>query len=122
MDKIHMKQLSFYGYHGVFPEERKLGQRFMVDVTLMLDLSAAALNDELTASIDYGDVYARIRDIVEGKPHQLVEALTNKIIEELFAAYERLQGCTVVVTKPDPPIPGHYQSVAVEMTRQRDDT
>ncbi|SDC71445.1 dihydroneopterin aldolase [Shouchella lonarensis] len=122
MDKIHMKQLSFYGYHGVFPEERKLGQRFMVDVTLMLDLSAAALNDELTASIDYGDVYARIRDIVEGKPHQLVEALTNTIMEELFAAYERLQACTVVVTKPDPPIPGHYQSVAVEMTRQRDDT
>ncbi len=119
MDKIYMNALAFYGYHGVFSEEKKLGQRFQVDITLELDLTKASSSDNIDESIDYGDVYKRVQNIVEGKPYKLVETVAEKIASELLAAYERLQACTIKVIKPDPPIPGHYKSVAVEITRSR---
>lgn len=119
LDKIYLNQLSFYGYHGVFPEETKLGQRFIVDLILELDLSRAAKQDDLDASIDYGDVHKRVQGIVEGKPYKLVEAVAQQISDCLLEAYSHLQTCTVKVIKPDPPIPGHYHSVAIELRRDR---
>ncbi|WP_100374407.1 dihydroneopterin aldolase [Bacillus sp. FJAT-45037] len=117
MDKIYMDGLEFYGYHGVFQEENKLGQRFYVDLTLELDLKKAGTTDDLKATINYGDVYKKVQSIVEGKPYKLVETVAEKIAAELLSAYGTLQLCTVKVIKPDPPIPGHYRSVAVEITR-----
>lgn len=119
MDKIYMNELAFYGYHGVFTEENKLGQRFLVDLTLELDLAKAGTADNLDETINYGDVYERVKAVVEGEPYKLVETVAEKVTSDLLNAYERLQACTVKVTKPDPPIPGHYRSVAVEMTRSR---
>ncbi len=119
MDKIRLNRMKFYGYHGVFAEEQKLGQRFQVDLTLELDLTEAASTDDLTKSIDYGDVYARVQKIVEGEPRQLIEAVADSITKELLSAYPILNQCTVVLIKPDPPIPGHYDSVSIEITRAR---
>ncbi len=114
-----MNQLAFYGYHGVFQEEQKLGQRFIVDLVLQLDLKEAGTSDELNATINYGEVYNRVRNIVEGESLKLLESVAEKVAIELLANYERLQECKVKVIKPDPPIPGHYQSVAIEITRSR---
>ncbi|MBM7841311.1 dihydroneopterin aldolase [Alkalihalobacillus xiaoxiensis] len=119
MDKIYMNQLSFYGYHGVFSEETKLGQRFLVDLILELDLSQAAEKDDLNASIDYGDIYKQVQAIVEGSPFKLVETVAQKISDQLLSVYPRLVSCQVKVIKPDPPIPGHYHSVAIELKRNR---
>ncbi|MFC0472912.1 dihydroneopterin aldolase [Halalkalibacter kiskunsagensis] len=119
MDKIYMNQLAFYGYHGVFQEEQKLGQRFIVDLVLHLDLTEAGATDELDATINYGDVYNRVKTIVEGQSSKLIESVAETIASELLTQYDRLQECTVKVIKPDPPIPGHYQSVAIEITRSR---
>ncbi|MBP3953456.1 dihydroneopterin aldolase [Bacillus suaedae] len=119
MDRIYLNQMSFYGYHGVFEEENKLGQRFIVDVKLGLDLAKAGLTDQLDETINYGDVYSIIKQIVEGKPYKLVEAVAEKVASELLRSFDNLTECTIKVIKPDPPIPGHYQSVAVEITRSR---
>ncbi|WP_332633157.1 dihydroneopterin aldolase [Halalkalibacter flavus] len=119
MDKIYMNQLAFYGYHGVFQEENKLGQRFLVDLILNVDLKKAGTTDDLQTTINYGDAYKRVKDIVEGKPYRLVESVAEAIASDLLSAYEMLQEITVKVIKPDPPIPGHYHSVAVEITRSR---
>jgi dihydroneopterin aldolase len=119
MDKIYMNQLAFYGYHGVFQEEQKLGQRFIVDLVLHLDLTEAGTTDELGATINYGDVYNRVKMIVEGESYKLIESVAEGVANELLARFERLKECTVKVIKPDPPIPGHYQSVAIEITRSR---
>lgn len=119
--KFFLNQMKFYGYHGVLKEETKLGQRFCVDVTLELALGSAGVNDDLNQSIDYGEVYERVKGIVEGRPYKLIEAVAEKISTELLSAYKRLNRCTVKVTKPDPPIKGHYHSVAVEMTRSQKD-
>ncbi|SFB31977.1 dihydroneopterin aldolase [Lentibacillus halodurans] len=119
MDKILMNQMAFYGYHGLFPEETKLGQRFLVDVDLMLDLKKSSRTDDMNDSIDYGEVYDVVKEIVEGEPKNLVEAVAEAIADELFRSFELLDACKLKVTKPDPPIPGHYQSVAVEIFRER---
>ncbi|MFB4168670.1 dihydroneopterin aldolase [Virgibacillus sp. JSM 102003] len=119
MDKILINQMAFYGYHGLFPEENKLGQRFYVDIQLMLDLKNSSKSDDMNDSINYGDVYELIKGIVEGKPKNLIEAVAEDISDALFQAFDLLNACTVKVIKPDPPIPGHYHSVAVEITRER---
>lgn len=119
MDKIILNKMSFYGYHGVFPEETKLGQRFIIDLTVEADLKKAGETDSLDASIHYGEIYQVCKEIVEGKPYKLIEALAERIAAELLKCYQGISVVTVKVIKPDPPIPGHYESVAVEITRGR---
>jgi 7,8-dihydroneopterin aldolase/epimerase/oxygenase len=119
VDKIHVNQMEFYGYHGVFPEETRLGQRFAVNLTVELDLSKAGKSDDLNESINYADLYKVCKDIVEGQPFKLVEAVAEKIAATILESFSLVEACHVKVIKPDPPIPGHYKSVAVEITRSR---
>jgi 7,8-dihydroneopterin aldolase/epimerase/oxygenase len=119
VDKIHVNQMEFYGYHGVFAEETKLGQRFGVDLTVEMDLSKAGNSDDLEDSVNYGELYQVCREIVEGKPYKLVEAVAERIASAILEQFALVQACHVKVIKPDPPIPGHYKSVAVEITRSR---
>jgi len=120
MDKIYVTGMQFYGYHGVFPEENVLGQRFEVDLTVSLNLKAAGETDRLEDSVNYGELYTICKEIVEGpKPYKLVEAVAEKIANGVLVAYPSVTEVTVKVIKPDPPIPGHYKSVAVEITRSR---
>ncbi|ALC83297.1 MULTISPECIES: dihydroneopterin aldolase [Bacillus] len=119
MDKVYVEGMEFYGYHGVFAEENKLGQRFKVDLSASLDLSEAGKTDNIDATINYADLYHICRDVVEGKPVKLVETLAETITAKVLETFPNVSECKVKVIKPDPPIPGHYQSVAIEMTRTR---
>ncbi|MFD6438532.1 dihydroneopterin aldolase [Peribacillus sp. NPDC060186] len=119
MDKIFVNKMEFYGYHGVFPEETKLGQRFKVDLTVEADLAKAGKSDELEDSINYGELYEVCKSVVEGKPFKLVEAVAEEIASELLNKFSSIEKCTVKVYKPDPPIAGHYESVAIEIVRGR---
>ncbi|MEH7126234.1 dihydroneopterin aldolase [Bacillus sp. JJ1532] len=119
MDKITLTKMAFYGFHGVFPEETRLGQRFFVDLTVEADLKRAGETDNLEDSINYAELYQVCKDIVEGKPFKLVEAVAEKIAGEMLNHFEAISQVNVRVIKPDPPIAGHYESVAVEITRSR---
>lgn len=119
MDKIYVNSMEFYGYHGVFPEENRLGQRFKVDLIVSLDLKRAGETDELKHSVNYGELFQVCKEIVEGKPYKLVEAVAEKIAGNVLAGFPLICEIMVKVVKPDPPIPGHYKSVAVEITRSR---
>lgn len=114
-----MNQMSFYGYHGLFPEENKLGQRFLVDLQLELDLKQAGETDDMNESINYGQIYEVTQEVVEGEAKQLVEAIAEEIAASLFQSFSKLHAVNVKVIKPNPPIPGHYESVAIEMYRER---
>jgi len=119
MDKILLNNMQFYGFHGLLPEENKLGQRFNVDVTLFTDLQKPGQSDEMHDSIHYGHAYELVQKTVEGEAKNLIETVAESIADELLTSFDLLSACTVKVTKPDPPIPGHYQSVAVEIFRER---
>jgi len=119
MDKIFVNGMKFYGYHGVFAEEQKLGQRFNVDVTLLIDLKEAGLTDELDKTVNYKEVYDAVKEIVEGDSVKLLETLAEAISATLLGKFTSIDETMVKVIKPDPPIPGHYDSVAVEIIRGR---
>jgi dihydroneopterin aldolase len=111
--------MRFYGYHGVYAEENKLGQRFHADVTVEVDLRKAGVTDDLNHTVNYAEIYKACREIVEGKPFNLVEAVAETIASRILENFSIVQSCTVKLYKPDPPIPGYYECVAVEITRSR---
>lgn len=119
MDKIFVTGMRFYGYHGVFEEENRLGQRFNIDLMCELDLAPAGWSDDLDDGVSYAGLYQVTEAIVSGEPVNLLETLGERITQAVLAHSDKIQSVTVKVIKPDPPIPGHYDSVAIEMTRRR---
>ena len=120
MDYIHLNEMEFYGYHGALPEETKLGQRFRVTVSLATDLAEAGTTDDLDKTVNYAEVYQLCQAIVEGEPVKLIETVAERIAAEVLKVFAaKVIGVRVVLIKPDPPIPGHYTSVAVDITRGR---
>lgn len=118
MDYIHVNEMLFFGYHGVLPEETKLGQRFRVTVSLATDLKEAGLTDDLTKTVNYAEVYELCKEVVEGPPIQLIESVAEVIAGRILEDHsEKVKGVRVQLIKPDPPIAGHYTSVAVDITR-----
>ena len=119
MDKIIVENIAFYGYHGFLPEERKLGQRFLADLTLFIDLEEAAKFDSINKTVDYAEAFKILEE--EGKKNQfkLIEALAEKIIKVLFTEYKKVTKILLRIKKPSAPIPGQFDYVAVEMERER---
>lgn len=111
--------MEFYGYHGLFPEENKLGQRFNVDVEMFLSLEEAGKTDNMEDSINYGQAFEIVKNVVEREPKKLIETVAQSIADQLLITFSKLQSCTVKVKKPNPPINGHYDFVAVEIYRER---
>jgi dihydroneopterin aldolase len=116
-DRIILSGLTFYGYHGVHSEERTLGQRFVVDLSLELDLRPAGESDDLGRTASYSEVYRAVKDVVEGPPMKLLEA----VAEGVATAALRVSGASAVrvrVSKPWAPIKGSAAGLAaVEIYR-----
>ena len=119
MDEIRLDGMEFYGYHGCLAEERERGQVFYVDAVLALDLFEAGRHDALAATVNYAEVYARVRAIVEGEPFHLIEAVAERIAADLLAAYAPLRRVAVTVHKPAAPIGGRFRDVSVHIVRER---
>jgi dihydroneopterin aldolase len=120
MDRMIVRGMEFFGYHGVLPEENRLGQRFVVDVELALDLEEAAVSDDLSKTVNYADLHARVKRIVEGPPSRLIEALARRIATDLLATYTNINEALVRVTKPHPPFDIRFGGVTVELRRKRE--
>jgi dihydroneopterin aldolase len=110
--------MAFHGFTGVYPEEQAQGQRFEVDLDLCLDLARAASDDDLSATIDYGQVFRRVGQVVETGRFQLIEALAGAIAQAVFAGFP-VDELTVRVRKPAAPLPGDFETVEVELHRHR---
>ena len=118
MDYIHVKEMQFYGTHGVLSEETVLGQRFRANVSLAVDMKKAGETDDLDATVSYVGVYEICQQVIEGKPFKLIEAVAETVAKRILSEYEgQVFGVRVEIIKPDPPIRGHYKEVAVEITR-----
>ena len=119
-DRIFLEGLMFYAYHGVHPEEKKLGQRFIVDIAMTRDLRAAGTTDDLTQTTSYSDVYRQARDNAEGGPHDLIETVAEKIAAAVLTAQTEVQDIRVTVRKPEVSIKGSIlRAVGVEVFRTR---
>lgn len=120
MDTIRLNNISLFAHHGVAPQERELGQRFFVDIELTTDLTAAAQHDDLSRSIDYGEVYHAAARAFAAIPCQLLEHAAWQVITALFQQFPA-QEITVRVRKPSVPLGGILDSVEVELSRRREE-
>ncbi|MHB0869089.1 MAG: dihydroneopterin aldolase [Chloroflexota bacterium] len=117
-DKIILQGVTFYGFHGVNPEERELGQRFVVDLELSKDLSAAGLSDDLATTVNYAAVFKVAREVVEGEPCQLIETVAERLASAILARFP-VEAVRVRVRKPWAPVKGSVLDfVAVEIYRK----
>ncbi len=117
-DRIELRGLIVRGHHGVFEHERRDGQDFVIDITVWIDLAAAAASDDLADTVDYGALAQRAADVVAGPPRNLIETVAAEIADGVMAD-ERLHAVEVVVHKPDAPIPLTFSDVAVVARRSR---
>jgi dihydroneopterin aldolase len=99
-DRILLEGMVFHGRHGTLPAERELGQPFVVDVELRLDLRPAGLSDDLARTVDYGEVHRRAREIVEGEPVNLTETLAERIATAVLEDHPSVNAVRVRVAKP----------------------
>lgn len=120
MDKIHINGIKTYAYHGAIQEERVLGQYFVTDLVLHVDLTNASKTDDLLETVHYGEVYNLVEEIVKGEPVSLIERLAGKINAELFDQYDKIIEVETTITKPNPPIDGNYDSVAITLHGKRE--
>ena len=117
--KIHLKDMIFYGFHGVYPEERKLGQRFNVSIILFTDNTIDDNIKELKDTVDYTKVLDEIKHIMEKEQFLLLEDCANSIIINIFNKFELVNGINVSIEKPGVPMNASLNCVAIEMERFR---
>src|ERR687890_1354219 len=99
-DRIMLEGMVFYGNHGTLPAERELGQPFVIDIELYLDLQPAGLSDDLTQTVDYGEVHKRAREVDEGPPVNLTEAIAERIAATVLQEHPPVEAVRVKVVKP----------------------
>ena len=118
MDKIYINNLEFIGFHGVFPEEKKLGQKFLVSLELTVDTREAGKTGDLTKSVHYGLVAQDVEKLFLEKSIDLIETCAENIAEMVLKKYELVKEVKVIVKKPWAPLQMHFENVAVEITRK----
>ena len=120
-DRIILEGMRFYGFHGVNPEERALGQEYLVDLTVEMDLGRAGQSDRLEDTISYARIYRAVKDVMEGEPRNLLEAAAQSIADRVLSDFP-VDAVSVRVKKPHPPIRGSIiESATVEIFRRRKD-
>lgn len=117
-DQITITGLRAFARHGVFEHERRDGQTFIIDVTLHLDLSAAARGDDLQRTVHYGVLAEQIVAAVETDPVELIETVAQRVVDVVLA-HEPVQLARVTVHKPEAPITVPFDDVSVTLTRGR---
>lgn len=116
-DEIHIENLEIFAHHGVFPEENRLGQKFLISLTMYVDTRPAGTTDCLEKSINYGDVSSFMTEWMHENTYQLIESVAEHLCEELLLRYPLLKGVTLELKKPWAPVGLPLETVSVKITR-----
>ena len=119
MDRINIKNLEVHANHGVLPEERIFGQKFLISVALYTDLRAAGKTDKLEKTLDYGSVCSDIESFVQNNSFNLIETVAEELAEKLLLENPALQKVWVEIKKPEAPVNVQLETVSVEIVRSR---
>ncbi|CAI9289713.1 dihydroneopterin aldolase 2 [Lactuca sativa] len=118
-DKLLLRGLMFHGYHGVHQEEKKLGQKFIIDIDAWMDLRAPGQSDNMSDTVSYTDIYRIAKHIVEGPSQNLLESVAQLIATTTLNNLSRITAVRVVVKKPHVAVPGPLDYLGVEIMRYR---
>ena len=121
LDRIHLRGMNFFAYHGVNPSEKEQGQRFVVDVELERDLRSPGATDDLEDTVNYSEVFRTVRQVVESPSRDLIERVAEGVAQAILRQFD-VESVRVVVKKPEVPIgQANLDYVAVEIARDRSD-
>ncbi|MFZ3101086.1 MAG: dihydroneopterin aldolase [Desulfitobacteriaceae bacterium] len=120
-DVIRLRGLEFYAYHGVLPEEKTLGQQFVVDLDLFLNLRAAGNSDKVEDTVSYAEVYSVIKECMLGETFDLLERLAEYIAQKVLAVFA-CSALRLEIHKPQAPVPGIFRDISVEIWREQEGT
>jgi len=117
MDKIFLKNFEIFANHGVFNEEKSLGQKFIIDLEASLSLEEAGKTGDLTKSVHYGELCHYIEEVFTKNSYDLIETAAQKVAECTLIRYPMIQSVKVTLKKPWAPIGRHLEYAAVEIER-----
>ena len=121
MDKIYIRDLEFIGYHGVFEEEKKLGQKFIFDIECELNYKKAMFSDEMTDSISYADIAEVVVKTATTNTFNLLERLAGEILKNIFTEFPQIENINLKINKPGAPIKYHFEKCGVEVKLSREE-
>jgi 7,8-dihydroneopterin aldolase/epimerase/oxygenase len=114
--EIALEGLSFYAYHGYYEEERKSGNKFLVDIKVITDLNLTSNFDDLNNTVNYEELYRIVKSEMT-KPSKLLENVGKNILDEVFKKISLLESAEVTITKFSPPIGGPCDKAKVTLRR-----
>ena len=119
-DRIVLEGMQFYGFHGVNAEEKSLGQPYVVDLAVEMDLSIPGRSDRLEDTVSYTHLYRSVRKVIEGESRNLLEAAAENVAIRILDEFP-VKAVQVRVKKPRPPIKGSLvENAVVEIYRVRE--
>ncbi len=121
MGKIIIEEMEFYAFHGHYQEEQIVGNRFLVDLEMEADLSAAADSDNLDDAVNYQQAYQIIKNEMRRTKSNLLENIGKRILDALFTEMHDIKKATIRVRKLNPPMGGPIKSVGIKMSRKQKD-
>ena len=116
-DRIEIKGIKSFGYHGVFESENIAGQGFFVDVTLELDLSRASETDDVADTVNYAEITDLVVEEVTGDRVALIEKLAARIADRIKESYSQVTKVSVTVHKPQAPVNAEVRDISVTINR-----
>ncbi len=118
-DRIFLSNLCLYGFHGVMPEEKRLGQRFYIDLSCELDLAPAGTSDDYSQTVCYDALCQLAQEASDEGPYDLIETLGERIAGSILDRFARINAVRVTVRKPSAPIQATLDHAGIEILRRR---
>ena len=117
MDKVIVQDLELFCYHGVNPEEKEDGQIFVFDIEAGVDLSTPCNTDNVDDTVSYAKIIKTVRRVAQSEKNDLIERVAQRVADELFSEFEKIETLKITLKKPQAPIKADFNYVAVEIER-----
>lgn len=115
---ILLEELHFHAYHGVGPQERLVGNDFVVNLRLRTDISKAMQSDEVKDTVSYADVFSAVAAEME-QPSNLLEHVAGRIVNRLFERFPSVEEISLRLMKRNPPMNADIRAAGVELSMER---
>ena len=119
MDKILVRNLKIFAYHGVNPEEKENGQNFVLDIDAFVDVSVPCVTDNVEDTVSYAKIIKETVKIFTCQKDDLLERAAQRVADGLFASFDKIQSLRILLKKPEAPIKADFEYVGVEIHRER---
>lgn len=119
MDKILVRNLKIFAYHGVNPEEKENGQNFVLDIDAFVDISVPCVTDNVEDTVSYAKIIKETVKIFTCQKDDLLERAAQRVADGLLASFDKIQSLRILLKKPEAPIKADFEYVGVEIHRER---